>query len=331
MATKESINELLNDVDERLAKLMRTPERYQSFLKTISKFHIHGPENAVIIHTSMPEASLIQTKKGWGKHFERKVLEDSSPLEIIQYQLTSVEDPELGLVKVPSYALLPVYDLSQTEGKDLDLSKLTPRFSDKELLSIITDLSLVEIETAVFDVREKRTSYFDVKQSKIMVSKALSEHERLLATLHEVTHIDLATASKKQKKPMKYLVDTEDTLYHRRFIQDSYASALCEHWGLEPKYYNFDYITDVTATLDLPERLALTKRVMERVGEILSNADAKEKAIVKQRDLREETPAKETTIDHIKAVKTVSLEKDKSQNKPKFIPFQKKHKGRGGV
>jgi hypothetical protein len=59
MAENQKIQNILDDIDERLSVIMKSIEGYHDLLKTISKFYMYSTFNNLIIHTKMPDATVL--------------------------------------------------------------------------------------------------------------------------------------------------------------------------------------------------------------------------------------------------------------------------------
>jgi hypothetical protein len=278
MAENQIAQNILDDIDEGLSVIMKSKENYHDLLKTISKFYMHGAKNNVIIHTKMPEATDLKSSKVWKKEYKRKIKLSAKALVLFSFNDT----PENVDVNPPDYTLYEAYDVSQTKGKGLDASKDIPAFTSNEIIAILVDFVDVNIRTSHFDEDDERHSYFNPKINRIILSDELTEKETLSALLHEITHLEeFETQPQPQKKFGIFNPIVESDL-KKRFILDSYATVLCEYFGIENPY-NFDDFNAVTEGLDKASRLDLVDQLVKRFHKTAKDIDSLGRKIILQR------------------------------------------------
>lgn len=146
-------------------------EQYKTYLKTMSKFHQYSFGNVLLILMQCPEASLVAGFQTWKRHFGRTVKKGEHGIQIIAPTQRSrlvkqdrldpdTQRPVIGLDGVPeqepvfvnyqSFRVTYVFDVSQTEGKELpsygvdELTGDVPYFDS--MFSAVEKLAPVPIE-----------------------------------------------------------------------------------------------------------------------------------------------------------------------------------------
>ena len=115
-------------------------ERYKEYLRVMSKFHNYSFNNTLLIAMQKPDASLIAGFTAWKNQFQRNVKKGEKGIKIIApspfkiKQETEKIDPQtqkpvIGRdgkpvteekeITIPAYKVVSVFDVSQTEGKEL--------------------------------------------------------------------------------------------------------------------------------------------------------------------------------------------------------------------
>ena len=110
------------------------------YLKVMSKFHNYSFRNTVLIAMQKPDASLVAGFSAWKNNFERNVMKGQKGIKIIApspYKIKQemqkidphTQKPVIGKdgkpvteekeVTIPAYKVVSVFDVSQTEGKEL--------------------------------------------------------------------------------------------------------------------------------------------------------------------------------------------------------------------
>ena len=106
----------------------------------MSKFHNYSFNNTLLIAMQKPDASLVAGFSSWKNNFGRNVMKGEKGIKIIAPSPFTVKqevektDPQTGKpvigkdgkpvteekeIKVPAYKVVSVFDVSQTEGREL--------------------------------------------------------------------------------------------------------------------------------------------------------------------------------------------------------------------
>lgn len=125
---------------EKGIKDMFTSEKYMDYLNTMSKFHGYSLNNTLLIAAQNPKASLVAGFKSWEKNFDRHVKRGEKGIKILapspytKKVLQEKVNPDTGEmildkngnpvkeeteIKLTSFRVVSVFDVSQTEGKEL--------------------------------------------------------------------------------------------------------------------------------------------------------------------------------------------------------------------
>ena len=135
----EKLKEITDRLEQGIAELFDS-ERYREYLKVMSKFHNYSFRNTVLIAMQKPDASLVAGFSAWKNNFERNVMKGQKGIKIIApspYKIKQemqkidphTQKPVIGKdgkpvteekeVTIPAYKVVSVFDVSQTEGKEL--------------------------------------------------------------------------------------------------------------------------------------------------------------------------------------------------------------------
>ena len=115
-------------------------ERYKEYLRVMSKFHNYSFNNTLLIAMQKPDASLVAGFSAWKNNFERNVMKGQKGIKIIapspfkvKQEMQKIDPhtqkPVIGKdgkpvteekeITIPAYKVVTVFDVSQTEGKEL--------------------------------------------------------------------------------------------------------------------------------------------------------------------------------------------------------------------
>ena len=122
-------------------------DRYADYLRTMSKFHDYSLNNTILI--AMQGGNLVKGYKQWEKEFDRHVkpgeksYQDNAPAPFTVKKQVEKNRPghakacfdkngkavtEEKEIQIPAFRVVSVFDVSQTEGKelpDLGIKELT--------------------------------------------------------------------------------------------------------------------------------------------------------------------------------------------------------------
>ena len=136
---KQKVQEITEKLEQGLLELFES-EKYKSYLNTMSKFHNYSFNNTLLIAMQKPDATLVAGYKAWQRNFERHVKKGEKGIRILapapykikeeQEKIDQVtNEPMLdkdGMpiieeveIKIPAFRVVPVFDVSQTDGKEL--------------------------------------------------------------------------------------------------------------------------------------------------------------------------------------------------------------------
>ena len=125
--------------EEQAGKLFDS-ERYKEYLRVMSKFHNYSFNNTLLIAMQKPDASLIAGFSAWKNNFGRNVMKGQKGIKIlapspfkIKKELEKI-DPQTGKafigkdgkpvteekeITIPAFKVVSVFDVSQTEGREI--------------------------------------------------------------------------------------------------------------------------------------------------------------------------------------------------------------------
>ncbi|WP_455167313.1 PBECR4 domain-containing protein [Streptococcus sp.] len=312
-------------------------EQFKSFLDTMSKFHNYSLNNIHLLKMQNPNVSQVASFNKWKTDFDRTVKKGSKALKIwVPYQVKtkiSANQNELSFspsenemeekeVTVTRFKLGNVFDVSQTEGKELPkaINELTGDVKDYEDLyraakAVSMDnqvpISFEEIK------RESTNGYYSPDENRIVISKGLKGQEQILKTIfHEMAHADLHRGSNAQYG---------DDQYRKQELQaESVAYVVANHFGFDTSSYSFGYLAiwakDKNGFEDMVEQLQV---VQKEAKSLIDRMDAKlelvkNKTVTKDKFAAKLQQAKEKSeqLGNQKAEAVKQVEEKKSLSSP---------------
>lgn len=264
-------------------------EQFKSFLDMMSKFHNYSLNNIHLLKMQNPNVSRVASFNKWKTDFDRTVKKGSKALKIwVPYQVKTkipVNQKELSFspsenemeekeVTVTRFKLGNVFDVSQTEGKELPkaINELTGDVKDYEDLYRAAKAVSIDNQVPIsFEEikRESANGYYSPDENRIVISKGLKGQEHILKTIfHEMAHSDLHRGTNAQYG---------DDQYRKQELQaESVAYVVANHFGFDTSSYSFGYLAiwakDKNGFEDMVEQLQV---VQKEAKSLIDRMDAK--------------------------------------------------------
>lgn len=272
---KPTIGQLIQDRDLKgLSAHMKegvknyfNSDTYKAFLNTMSKLNNYSLNNLFLIVAQNPKASAVASFKAW-KSFDRHVKKGEKALKIwAPYQVTRKDEkgkPVLNKkgqeVKDTRFRLVPVFDVSQTEGKELP----QPVYELEGTHQDYANLYRAAKETAAakgiaFEISKEPMEahgYYSPTENKIVIRAGMSERETLSTIFHEMAHADLHNP--------KALEGQKLTRTNKELQAESVAYVVANHYGLDTSSYSFGYLANWSkepdSLADLEAQLSIVQK-----------------------------------------------------------------------
>ncbi|KXT59289.1 hypothetical protein SORDD05_01656 [Streptococcus oralis] len=344
-SSEQTISQLVANKDtkalaEHLKEGMKNyldSEQFRSFLDTMSKFHNYSLNNIHLLKMQNPNVSHVASFNKWKTDFERTVKKDSKALKIwVPYQVKtkiSANQNELSFspsenemeekeVTVTRFKLGNVFDVSQTEGKELPkaINELTGSVKDYEDLYRAAKAVSMDNQVSInFEEikREGANGYYSPNENRIVISKGLKGQEHILKTIfHEMAHSDLHRGTNAQYG---------DDQYRKQELQaESVAYVVANHFGFDTSSYSFGYLAiwakDKNGFEDMVEQLQI---VQKEAKSLIDRMDAKlelvkNKTVTKDKfaDKLKQAKEKSEQLGSQKAEAVMQVEEKKSLSNP---------------
>ena len=230
-------------------------DRYADYLRTMSKFHDYSLNNTILI--AMQGGNLVKGYKQWEKEFDRHVKPGEKAIKIIAPAPFTVKkqvekiDPDTQKpvfdkngkavteekeIQIPAFRVVSVFDVSQTEGKEL------PDLGIKELTGDVEqyqDFFAALEKTSPFAMGFEALSgsikgRCNYEEKCILINEGMDELQNIKTAIHEIAHATLHDIDKDApERPDRRT---------REVQAESVAYAVCQHYGLDTSDYSFGYI-----------------------------------------------------------------------------------------
>ena len=305
----EKLKEITDRLEQGITELFDS-ERYKEYLRVMSKFHNYSFNNTLLIEMQKPDASLIAGFTAWKNQFQRNVKKGEKGIKIIApspfkiKQETEKIDPQtqkpvIGRdgkpvteekeITIPAYKVVSVFDVSQTEGKELpdiavdaltgDVEQYSDFFAALEKTSPVP-IGFEKIEGGAH-------GYYHLEDKRIALDEGMSELQTLKTAIHEIAHaklhdIDL-NAPKDEQQPR---VDRRT----REVEAESVAYTVCQHYGLDTSDYSFGYVAGWSSGRELAELKSSLETIRSAAADIINSIDGHIAELQKQHEAEKAAP-----------------------------------------
>lgn len=186
-------------------------------------------------------------------------------------------------VEAKRFKVVTVFDVSQTEGRELP--EITPVLTGdvaqyEQIIGTLAKLSPVPI---VFeDFSEQGHGYFSHTEGRIVVRPGMSQAQTLKTMIHEIAHAKLQSDP---GEAVPSMFEGEKNRPAREVEAESVAYVVCQHLGVDTSGYSFGYVAGWSTGKGTPELKAALDAIRSTAAELIDGLEGKS---------REQSPPKRT-------------------------------------
>ena len=258
-------------------------DKYKDYLTKMSQLNNYSNRNLRLILAQNPEARQVASFKQWKENFGRYVKKGEKALRIFK-PMTKIKKDENNqpiLDKngkpetVTFFGLVPVFDVSQTEGKEMPkAAEVKEQLTDLDYANLYRALMAIAKENDVSvrfeEMENNKHGYYSVPENQIVLrSNEMNKAQIIKTFLHEMAHAELHPADNPQKENL-----TRSTA---ELQAESVAYVVSSYYGIDTSEYSFNYLSrwsadketlaDLEAQLDIVQQEA--KSLMVRMDQAL--------------------------------------------------------------
>ena len=258
-------------------------DKYKDYLTKMSQLNNYSNRNLRLILAQNPEARQVASFKQWKENFGRHVKKGEKALRIFK-PMTKIKKDENNqpiLDKngkpetVTFFGLVPVFDVSQTEGKEMPkAAEVKEQLTDLDYANLYRALMAIAKENDVSvrfeEMENNKHGYYSVPENQIVLrSNEMNKSQIIKTFLHEMAHAELHHADNPQKENL-----TRSTA---ELQAESVAYVVSSYYGIDTSEYSFNYLSgwsadketlaDLEAQLDIVQQEA--KSLMVRMDQAL--------------------------------------------------------------
>ena len=211
-------------------------ERWESWLRSLSKFYDYSLGNTILIAMQMPTATHVASFRSWKRDFNRHVRKGERGIEILVPMLVKDRDEEEQdeeRRRLVGFRVGHVFDVSQTDGEPLptlvdEVAGGVERYA--AVMEAVRAVSAYPVEL-VGDLPEGTKGLFR-RGELIAIREGMPEGQTVKTALHELAHSRLHDGDP-EGMPDRAM---------REVQAESVAYAVSAALGLDTSGYSFGYV-----------------------------------------------------------------------------------------
>ena len=284
----EKVKEITDKLEQGIKDLFES-EKYMNYLKVMSRFHNYSFNNSLLIALQKPDATCVAGYSSWEKNFDRHVQKGQKGIRILApspYKIKKDVDkidpdtkqPVYGRdgkplrerveVIIPAYKITTVFDVSQTEGRELpqiasDLKNDVEGYSRfMEALKAVSPVPMV-----VRPIAGGSHGYYHLENKMIVIKEGMSQQQTVKTCIHEIAHAilhDKDTGKEKDNLPDRRSMEVE---------AESVSYTVCQHFGIDSSDYSFGYVAGWSSGKKLEELKTCMNTIRSTASEIINSIE----------------------------------------------------------
>lgn len=248
----KNIDEITKQLEEGVKDVFESG-KYTAYLDFMASFHNYSINNTVLIFQQMPSASMVAGFQAWKQKYNRHVKKGERGINIlapIPHKFTREVEKENGEkvqeeISYTTFRAVTVFDVSQTEGKELPslAKRLSGSVANYEKL--LADLIKLSPFSVCFEnIAGGANGYCSYAENKIAVKNELSEQQTIKTVIHEIAHAILHSQEGIEANAEHNAKEVE---------AESVAYIVSSAFGLDTSDYSFGYVAGWSGNKDVKE------------------------------------------------------------------------------
>ena len=311
----QQVREITDKLEQGIKELFES-ERFKEYLRTMSKFYNYSFNNTLLIAMQKPEATYVAGYTSWQRNFDRQVMKGEKGIKILapapyktQEEREKVDPvtqkPVIGAdgkavtetveVLRPAFKVVSVFDVSQTDGKELPDIIVDELKGTVENYEAFFDALKQESPVPICfeDIPGGAKGFFSPVESRIAIQEGMSEIQTVKTAIHEIAHAKLHAVKPDEKAAPE---DKKDR--HTKEVEaESVAYTVCQRYGIETSDYSFGYIAGWSSGKETKELKSSLDTIRKTAAEMIEGIDAKLKVLLAEKaqsaEKEVEAPVKE--------------------------------------
>ena len=297
----QQVREITDKLEQGIKELFES-ERFKEYLRTMSKFYNYSFNNTLLIAMQKPEATYVAGYTSWQRNFDRQVMKGEKGIKILapapykaQEEREKIDPvtqkPVIGAdgkavtetveVLRPAFKVVSVFDVSQTDGKELPDIIVDELKGTVENYEAFFDALKQEspVPISFEDIPGGAKGFFSSVESRVAIQEGMSEIQTVKTAIHEIAHAKLHAVKPDEKAAPE---DRKDR--HTKEVEaESVAYTVCQRYGIETSDYSFGYIAGWSSGKETKELKSSLDIIRKTAAEMIEGIDAKLKVLLAEK------------------------------------------------
>ena len=310
----QQVREITDKLEQGIKELFES-ERFKEYLRTMSKFYNYSFNNTLLIAMQKPEATYVAGYTSWQRNFDRQVMKGEKGIKILapapykaQEEREKIDPltqkPVIGAdgkavtetveVLRPAFKVVSVFDVSQTDGKELPDIIVDELKGTVENYEAFFDALKQEspVPISFEDIPGGAKGFFSPVESRIAIQEGMSEIQTVKTAIHEIAHAKLHAVKPDEKAAPE---DKKDR--HTKEVEaESVAYTVCQRYGIETSDYSFGYIAGWSSDKETKELKGSLETIRKTAAEMITGIDEKLKERLAVKEQEAPTPLRDAAI-----------------------------------
>lgn len=280
----QQVREITDKLEQGIKELFES-EKFKEYLTTMSKFYHYSFNNTLLIAMQKPEATYVAGYTSWKKNFGRQVRAKEHGIRILapapyktKQEMEKIDPatqkpildkdgkPVTETVEVmrPSFKVVSVFDVSQTDGRDLpDIVVDELKGSVENYAAFFEALKQESpVPIAFEDIPGGAKGYYHPSELRIAIQEGMSEIQTIKTAIHEIAHAKLHAVDQPEPDPAWKVVMVSDGGTQRDFL-NGFASEAEAIDAAEAAGWQYVDENRFEWRLEVTEDLAAVQQVMK--------------------------------------------------------------------
>ena len=307
---QEKIKQITDKLEQGVHQIFES-DNYRAYLSTMAKFHSYSLNNTILIAMQKPGATLVAGYTAWQKDHDRHVKKGEKGIQIIAPSPYKVKqerdalDPKTGKpqmdaqgnplkeiieVERPAFKVATVFDISQTEGKELPSIGVNELSGGVEGYEALFDAlkATCPVPIAFEDIPSGAKGYYHTEDHRIALQEGMSQMQTVKTLIHEMSHERMHSHEK--EKPVEERLSRRSMEVEAESVAFVVGTALsAEHPELKLDFsdYSFGYIAGWSSGKETAELKASLGRIQATASEMISEIEGHLQELQKSEQLKE--------------------------------------------
>ena len=292
-----SVEEYLYLAEDKLVEFIKN-NKYKDFLKSMPNLYKYSVGNQILIYSQNPKATYLNGMNSWN-YCGRKIIKGEKSIKIIQPTFKEItEEVEKDGTKTSNtnsildgYKVSHLFDISQTEGKDLQINTLNKEkvMNNYEKITNALKQSASNYKFKFTDqMKDTDNSYCDYENKIIAIRQGLGYEETLSALIDEV-----ANAILNNYKRENFMGIVQDDIWDVKNLEkQSVVFVIKEKLGLENETKDLDVLSKLSDEdmrkfkFNLDYIRKASYRIINQINKALAEEQEKTKTTAKEVELQ---------------------------------------------